>query len=146
MQTRMSLRCSYILHFRSHKWHPITICARKWNFSALANLHRPSSQHQNLVYWRFVAFKRAIVTNLMCWLKWRFGCHLIAWEQERLWAFFTVPKSHVLAHIAICVPFMRAAKALASLQRAQLSVCYICWKLVMPLVTTGVGPSLAPGV
>ena len=56
----------------------------------------PSSQFQNLMYW----------------LKWVFVCNLKGRSEVRLvWAFVTVTKSHVLAQVAICMPFyMRAAE------------------------------------
>ena len=55
---------------------PITIWARKWDFSTLANLHiptgsiEPSSRNQNLVFLWFVAFMGAssheLLSQILC--------------------------------------------------------------------------------
>ena len=76
--------------------------------------------HANIKGWWVYTFAQACLslrqsTKISCWLLWRFVCH--SCEQRRLvslhslaWAFVRIPKSHVLAQMAICVSFMGAAK------------------------------------
>ena len=86
-------------------------------------------ENEILVPWRICTFAReahrAFVTEpksrsmAICGIYSGESSHL----QRLARAFFTVQNSHVLTHIAICVPFMRAAKALASLRQLPQQRC-----------------------
>ena len=83
---------------------------------ALANLHKVAQVHLSLL-----SLDNLISAGSKCDFGAIYDCSECSGESAHLHrfpcAFITVPKSHALAQMTICVPFIRAAKALASLHQ-----------------------------